>query len=119
MEDYVLGVIEGKFADIIWENEPIASGELVKKCAEELGWKKATTYNILKKLCLRGIFSNEKSVVKSLISREEFYGEHSHNVVDRSYHGSLPEFIAAFGAVKKPDKKDVELIKKLLEKWED
>ena len=55
MEDYVLGVIEGKFADIIWQNEPIKSGELVKICTEELGWKKATTYNILKKLCLRGL----------------------------------------------------------------
>ena len=118
MEYDVLGVIEGKFADIIWKNEPIQSGELVKICAEELGWKKATTYNVLKKLCLRGLFINEDSIVKSLISREEFYGEHSRNVVERSYHGSLPEFIAAFASVKKPDKKDVELIKKLLKEWE-
>lgn len=118
MEDYVLGVIEGKFADIIWQNEPVKSGELVKICAEELGWKKATTYNILKKLCLRGLFINENSIVRALISREEFYGKHSSNVVDRSYHGSLPEFMAAFAAVRKPDKKDLKIIKQLLKEWE-
>lgn len=118
MDDYSLGVIEGRFADIIWENEPIKSGELVKICSTELGWKKAATYNILKKLCLRGIFKNENSIVTSQISREEFYGNHSRNIVDRSYHGSLPEFMAAFAAVRKPDKKDVDIIKKLLKEWE-
>jgi predicted transcriptional regulator len=118
MEDIILGVIEGRFADIIWKNEPIRSGDLVKICAEELGWKKATTYNILKKLCLRGLFVNEDSIVRSVISREEFYGKHSSNIVDRSYHGSLPEFMAAFASVRKPDKKDVDIIKKLLKEWE-
>lgn len=118
MEDFILGVIEGRFANIIWKNEPIRSGDLVKICAEELGWKKATTYNILKKLCLRGLFVNEDSIVRSVISREEFYGKHSSNIVDRSYHGSLPEFMAAFASVRKPDKKDVDIIKKLLKEWE-
>jgi predicted transcriptional regulator len=118
MEDFILGVIEGRFADIIWKNEPIRSGDLVKICAEELGWKKATTYNILKKLCLRGLFVNEDSIVRSVISREEFYGKHSSNIVDRSYHGSLPEFMAAFASVRKPDKKDVDIIKELLKEWE-
>ena len=74
-----LGNIESKFADIIWENEPLSSRELVQLCWEQLKWKKSTTYTVLKKLCDRGIFKNEDGIVTSMISREEFntkQGEH-------------------------------------------
>ena len=68
MEDMKLGVVESRFADLIWMNEPIASGELVKLCLKELEWKKSTTYTVLKKLCEKGIFQNEGGQVTSLIS---------------------------------------------------
>ena len=68
MSDYTLGAIEGKFAKLIWENEPISSGDLVKLCEKELGWKKSTTYTVLKRLCLRKIFQNIDGCVTSLIS---------------------------------------------------
>ncbi len=118
VEDYSLGVIESKFADIIWENEPLPSGQLVKLAQEKLGWKKATTYCILKKLCLRGLFKNENYMISSLIPRNEFYGNQSSIMIDRTFNGSLPEFMVAFASVRKPDKKDIEAIKKLLKEWE-
>ena len=68
MSDIKLGVVESHFADIIWKNEPLSSGELVKICEEELDWKKSTTYTVLKKLCERGLFQNQRGVVTSLIS---------------------------------------------------
>ena len=71
MAEYKLGEIEKKFAKIIWNNEPLPSGELVKLCEQELGWKKSTTYTILKRLCERGLFINEKGMVRSLVSEEE------------------------------------------------
>lgn len=77
MEEIKLGVVEAKFADIIWQNEPLSSGELVKLCAAELEWKKSTTYTVLKKLCERGIFKNENGEVSSLISRQDFYAMQS------------------------------------------
>ena len=73
MIDMKLGVVESHFADIIWNNEPLSSGELVKICEEELEWKKSTTYTVLKKLCERGLFQNQSGVVTSLISKEEFH----------------------------------------------
>lgn len=91
-----LGVVESRFADIVWENEPLASGQLVKLCEEKLGWKKSTTYTVLKKLCQRGIFENQGGTVISLISREDFYGMQSEQFVEETFHGSLPAFIAAF-----------------------
>lgn len=91
-----LGAVETQFAHIIWENEPISSGELVKICAEKLEWKKPTTYTVLRKLCEKGIFRNEGSVVTSRMSREEFYAMQSEELVDDAFSGSLPAFIAAF-----------------------
>lgn len=91
-----LGQIESKFADIIWENEPITSGELVKKCAEELNWKKSTTFSILKKFCERGLFQNQKAVVTSLVSKEELKLLQSKQFLEHTYSGSLPQLFAAF-----------------------
>ena len=96
MNDYKLGVVESKFADIIWSQEPMTSRELVELCAAELDWKKSTTYTVLKKLCERGLFQNRDGVVTSLISREEFYARQSEQFVEESFSGSLPSFLAAF-----------------------
>ena len=82
MDELKLGVVESRFADIIWSHEPLHSRDLVKLCEQELNWKKPTTYTVLRKLCERGIFQNENSTVTSQISREEFYSLQSHRFVE-------------------------------------
>lgn len=96
MEERRLGAVESRFAELIWSNEPLPSGELVKKCEKELNWKKSTTYTVLKKLCQRGIFRNENGMVSAALSREEFYAAQSQQFVEEHFHGSLPAFLAAF-----------------------
>ena len=96
MDELKLGVVESKFADIIWENEPLPSGELVKRCEAELHWKKPTTYTVLRKLCERGIFQNVDGTVSSVISRPDFYAMQSEKFVEETFEGSLPAFLAAF-----------------------
>lgn len=116
MEHIKLGLVEAQFADIIWENEPLASGELVKLCHQKLEWKKSTTYTVLKKLCERGIFKNDGRVVTSLISREQFSAAQSEQFVDDNFAGSLPAFIAAFTSRNKLTEKEIAEIKKLIDK---
>lgn len=96
MEDYRLGVVETRFAELIWSHEPLTSGELVKLCAKELEWKKSTTYTVLKKLCDRGIFQNQDGMVTSVLSQKEFQSRQSRRFVEDTFSGSLPAFIAAF-----------------------
>lgn len=96
MEDFRLGVVETRFAELIWSHEPLTSGELVKLCAKELEWKKSTTYTVLKKLCDRGIFQNQDGVVTSVLSQKEFQSRQSRRFVEDTFSGSLPAFIAAF-----------------------
>lgn len=96
MKKIELAAIQERFADIVWANEPISSGELVKICEKELNWKKPTTYTVLRKLCEKGVFQNVDGNVSSLISKEEFYSAKSEQVVEDSFKGSLPAFIAAF-----------------------
>jgi len=116
--EYSLGVIEAMFADLIWENEPVPSGKLVKLAEGKLGWKKTTTYSILRKLSNRGLFKNENYMITSLISRDEFYAYQTGEMIDRSFKGSLPDFIAAFAKVRKPNRKDIEAIKEIIKEWE-
>ena len=96
MEDFRLGVVETRFAELIWSHEPLTSGELVKLCAKELEWKKSTTYTVLKKLCDRGIFQNQDGLVTSVLSQKEFQSRQSRRFVEDTFSGSLPAFIAAF-----------------------
>lgn len=117
MNEIRLGAVEGRFAEIIWNNEPISSGELVKKCEKELSWKKSTTYTVLKKLCERGIFKNEKGIVSSVISKEELESRQSEKFVEENFEGSLPAFIAAFTKRKKLSQKDMKEIKALLDSF--
>ena len=91
-----LGEVQAKFADMVWANAPVPSGELVRICERELNWKKPTTYTVLRKLCEKGLFENSDGLVKVLITREAFYSEKSERFVEESFSGSLPAFIAAF-----------------------
>ena len=115
MHDTKLGVVETHFADVIWNNEPISSGELVKLCEKELRWKKSTTYTILRRLCDRGIFQNINGVVTSLISKDEFNAAQSEKFVEETFNGSLPKFLAAFSTRKKLSDSEIEELKKLID----
>ena len=96
MDGYTLGVVETHFAELIWQHEPLTSGELVKLCEQELQWKKSTTYTVLKKLCEHGIFQNENGTVTSLLSQEGYNAVQSEKFVEDTFDGSLPAFLAAF-----------------------
>jgi len=115
MDDIKLGAIEARFADLIWHNEPISSGELVKLCQRELTWKKPTTYTVLRRLCERGLFQNENSVVTSCISRQEFYARQSEKFVEETFDGSLPAFLAAFGSRKKLSEGEIDQLQQLID----
>ena len=118
MSDYRLGQIEARFADIIWEHQPLSSSELVGLCLEELNWKKST-YTVLRRLCERGIFVNDNSVVKALISREEFYARQSEEFIEDSFKGSLPAFLAAFTKNKSLSQEDVNEIRRMIDSYEE
>ena len=117
MEELKLGTVESRFADIIWNSEPIQSGELVKICTKELGWKKSTTYTMLKRLCERGIFKNENGVVSSLMTKDEFGAAQSEKFVEDTFEGSLPAFIAAFTTRKKLSKADIKEIRRMIDSY--
>ena len=108
MVDTNLGIVESRFADLIWENEPIHSRELAKICAIELNWKRPTAYNVLRKLCEKGIFQNNQGIVSSRISRQDFYGMQGEQFVEEAFDGSLPAFVAAFTARKKLSDREVQ-----------
>ena len=117
MTDYKLGVVETHFAELVWQHEPLSSGDLVKLCGEELGWKKSTTYTVLKKLCEKGIFRNENSLVTSLISREDYMSGQSRQFVEESFEGSLPAFLSAFSAGGKRSREEAKEIRALIDAW--
>lgn len=119
MGDYKLAQVEARFAELIWDNEPINSSALVKLCERELAWKKSTTYTVLKKLCERGIFKNENAMVTSLMSKDEFYGGQSRRYVDEVFGGSLPKFLTAFSNGRRLSKKEVEEMKRFIEEYEE
>lgn len=96
MDDLRLAEGEYRFACIVWDNEPLPSGKLVELCREELGWKKSTTYTVLKKLVDRGILRNDSAVVSAAVPWEEVLREESRAVVERTFAGSLPSFLAHF-----------------------
>lgn len=117
-EVYRMGTVERQFAEIIWEQEPVASGELVKLAGERLDWKKSTTYTVLRKLCDKGIFRNESSIVTSILNREQYYGKQSKQFVSETFSGSLPRFIAAFAGEERLTKKEIDSLRALVEKYE-
>ncbi len=115
MEQYTLGAVEGKFADIIWENAPLTTAQLIKLCEKELEWKRTTTYTVLKKLSERGLFENVDGEVRVCISREEFYARQSEQYVEQSFGGSLPGFLAAFSSRRKLSEKEILELEKIIE----
>lgn len=115
MAEYGLGEVEMRFASLIWDKEPISSGELAKLSEKELGWKKSTTYTILKRLCAKEIFQNEKWTVTSLISYQEFQAKQSEKFVEEKFKGSLPSFVAAFCSRKKLSKDEIDQLRKIIE----
>ncbi len=119
MTEYKLAEGEAKFAELIWQREPITSPELVKLCEKEFQWKKSTTYTVLKKLCDRGIFQNEQTVVTSRISKEEFNSYRSRKFVEDSFGGSIPKFLTAFMGGKKLTAKQAEEIKELIDSFKE
>ena len=118
MDEARLGPVEARFADLIWQNAPLSSGELVKLCAEKLEWKKSTTYTVLKKLCDRGIFQNQGGTVTALLSRQTFYARQSQRFVEENFGGSLPSFLAAFASGKKLSSQDLEDIRRMLDEYD-
>ena len=115
MADLHMGAAESKFAELIWENEPIASGKLSKLAEEALQWKKTTSFTVLKRLCDRGIFVNDGGMVTSLIGKEEYYSRHSEQYVEETFGGSLPAFLAAFSSRKKLSEKEYEEMRRLID----
>ena len=119
MREYKLAEGEMKFTEIIWDNEPIKSGDLVALCEEKFNCKKSTTYTVLKKLCLRGILENNNSIVTSLVSKDEYFKYKSEEFVKDRFGGSLPKFLAAFMGNKKLSKKQADELKELIDKYEE
>lgn len=118
MEDLQLGVIETRFAEIIWKNEPVSSMELVRICEKELGWKKSTTFTVLRKLCQKGIFQNKETIVTSCMSQQEFYTRRSAKLVEDGFGDSLPAFLTAFTKQRKPSAEELAEIRRIIDSLE-
>lgn len=107
---------EYRFCLILWENEPTTSAELAKICRAKLGWSRTTTYTVIKRLGERGVLKNENSVVSSLIGKEEIQLAEMDEMLEETFEGSLPAFIAAFGKREKLTEKQIEEIRRIIEK---
>ena len=116
MADLRLGPVESRFAELIWDGEPISSTELVHLAERELDWKKYTTYTVLKRLCEKGIFQNEGGVVTSRLSREEYAARQSEQFVEETFSGSLPAFLTAFTRRKKLTEEEIDQLQRLIER---
>lgn len=110
---------EYRFCLILWENEPVGSTELVKLCKDQLGWSKATTYTVIRRLAERGIVKNENAVVTALISKEEAQASRLNEMVEETFEGSMPAFIAAFSRSKKLSRREVDQLKALIDSYEE
>ena len=117
--DIQLGAIEARYADMIWEQEPVTSSELVKLTAVEFNWKRTTAHNVLRRLIDKGLFKNENGLVTAVISREEFYSRQSRQYVEDSFAGSLPAFIAAFTQKSKLTQEEAEEIRRMIDEAEE
>ncbi len=119
MESIKLGDCDYRFMNIVWNHSPIKSGDLVKLCEEELGWKKSTTYTIIKKMSEKGLLKNENALVSALISKEQVQKAETKHFVERTFDGSLPQFVAAFLGGKKLSKKEADELKAMIDKYEE
>lgn len=108
---------EFRFCQILWDHEPVSSTELVKLCRGKLGWKKSTTYTVIKRLSERGVVRLENAVVTALVSRSQVQRSESREVVDRAFGGSLPRFVAAFASGKPLSREEAEEIRRLIDQY--
>lgn len=119
MTDLDLGIVQTRFAEIVWENEPIRSGDLVKVCEKELHWKKPTTYTVLRKLCEKGLLKNEQGTVSSVIGRKEYYAAKSEQFVNDTFEGSLPAFLTAFTSRGGVSEKEIDEIQAMIDRYKE
>ncbi|HAE42925.1 MAG TPA: BlaI/MecI/CopY family transcriptional regulator [Clostridiales bacterium] len=119
MEKYKLGEMEQKFADLIWEKEPIKSGELAELCVHAFDWKRTTTYTMLKRLCDRQIFKNDNGTVVALMSKEDFLSGQGHVFIEETFGGSLPKFLTTFTRRKKLNSKEIEEIQRMIDEFKE
>ena len=110
---------EYRFCLILWEHEPVPSGKLVELCKENLGWSKATTYTVIRRLSERGVLKNENTIVSSLISKEEAQKSRLEAMVEESFEGSMPAFIAAFSKSKKLSRQEVDQLQALIDNFKE
>nr|MBP3598587.1 BlaI/MecI/CopY family transcriptional regulator [Eubacterium sp.] len=118
MRDNLLSESEMAFARIVWENEPLPSGELVKLCMEKLGWKKPTTYTVLRNLCQAGIFKNENTIVSAVMTLDDYLARESKQIVNERFDGSIARFVTSFADKSKLSKNQIEELKKFIEECE-
>ncbi len=117
MREFALGAVQLRFANLVWEHEPISSGALVKLCEAQFQWKKPTTYTVLRKLCEKGLLQNVDGVVTSCVSRDEFYADRSREFLDDAYQGSLPAFVAAFLSRERLSPDEAEEIQSMIDSY--
>lgn len=110
---------EYRFCLILWEHEPVKSTELVHLCKEQLGWSKATTYTVIKRLSERGVVKSEDAVVQSLISKDDVQAAEIDELVEKTFEGSLPAFVAAFTKRKDLSRDEIEEIRRLIDRYEE
>ena len=108
---------EYRFCLILWEHEPIKSGELVNLCREQLGWKPTTTYTVIKRLSDRGILKNENSVVSALVTKSEVQAAEINEMVEKTFEGSLPAFIAAFTKHQKISEEEIDAVQQMIDRY--
>ena len=108
---------EYRFCLILWEHEPIKSSELVSLCKEQLGWKPTTTYTVIKRLSERGVLKNENTVVTSLVSKDEAQAAEINEMVEKTFEGSLPAFIAAFTRHQKLSEKEIDAVQDMIDRY--
>ena len=110
---------EYRFCLILWDNEPVSSGKLVQLAKDALGWSKATTYTVIRRLSERGVLKNENTIVSSLISKEEAQKSRLEEMVEETFEGSVPAFIAAFSKTKKLTRQEVDQLRALIDSFEE
>ncbi|GGG65431.1 BlaI/MecI/CopY family transcriptional regulator [Paenibacillus radicis (ex Gao et al. 2016)] len=104
-----------RFMLVVWENEPVASGQLVTLCADKLGWKKPTTYTVLRKMCEKGLVKNEDTIVEAIVPKEQVQAYESEHFIERAFEGSLPQFLVSFFGNKTLSKKEADELKRLID----
>ena len=118
MADLHMGLLESRFAEIVWEEEPVTTSRLVILAEETFGWKRTTTHTVIKRLCQKGLFENRSGTVRSLLSKDEYYAIQSTSFVNETFGGSLPSFVASFIRGKGLDPEEAAILKKMIEDLE-